>query len=220
MFDYVLRSIQEGGWTLMPIYISCVLGWYGVFKVFVSLFRPGTTIDRLQKQSKDPERLSKAVSDLANKNQKKKSHLPPPAKVLFALYDHRMTSKDFLFEILDEQLKYMRPKLETGLQLIGVMATIAPLLGLLGTVIGMVGTFEVISYFGTSNPALMAGSIATALVTTQNGILVAMPLLIAHILLKNRAERIEIETTKAAHQLILYYGRKMDTNTEIQAEEV
>lgn len=211
MFDYVVRSIQEGGWTLLPIYISCVIGWYGVFMVYASLFRPGSTIDRLQKQSKDPERLSKAVEDLANKA---KRSTAPPAEVLFSLYDNRHTTKDFLFEVLDENLKYMRPKLEIGLQLIGVMASVAPLLGLLGTVIGMVGTFEVISYFGTSNPALMAGSIATALVTTQNGILVAMPLLISHILLKNRANRIDIETTKAAHQLILYYGRKMDQTAE------
>lgn len=211
MFDYVVRSIQEGGWTLFPIYVSCVIGWFGVFKVFSSLFKPGTTIDRLQRQSKDPERLSKAVQDLAEKQ----SHRPaPPAVVLFALYHHRHSSKDYLFEVLDEHLKYMRPKLEVGLQLIGVMATVAPLLGLLGTVIGMVGTFEVISYFGTSNPALMAGSIATALVTTQNGILVAMPLLICHILLKNRAHRIEVETTKAAHQLILYYSRKLDLKVE------
>ena len=67
MGDYLIKAIEDGGWTLLPIYLSCVLGWFGVFRVLGKLFKPGTTIDRLQKQTDSGERLSKAIRYVAKK---------------------------------------------------------------------------------------------------------------------------------------------------------
>lgn len=72
------------------------------------------------------------------------------------------------------------PTLERGIALLGAVAGLAPLLGLLGTVTGMIETFDVISTFGTGNPKLLSGGISVALVTTQLGLVVAVPAILAH----------------------------------------
>ena len=77
--------------------------------------------------------------------------------------------------ILDETLLKMNRSLTEYLPLIGVLAAIAPFLGLLGTVTGLISTFEVLSVFGTGNAKAMAGGISEALITTQTGLLVAVP---------------------------------------------
>jgi len=75
-------------------------------------------------------------------------------------------------------------------------------MGLLGTVSGIVRTFQVISAFGTGNQALMSDSIAESLMATQNSLLVAFPLLLMHVYLSSRAEAIEQRALAAAHALI------------------
>lgn len=80
------------------------------------------------------------------------------------------------------------PKLESGLTWISVFAATAPLLGLLGTVMGMIELFDVITMHGTSDPKLLAGGISVALVTTEAGLIVAIPLQLLHTFLQNRAD--------------------------------
>ena len=82
--------------------------------------------------------------------------------------------------VLDEAIIKELPKLEQGHSLIKLFSAIAPLLGLLGTVIGMIATFQSISLFGSGDPKLMASGISQALVTTVLGLLVAIPLLLGH----------------------------------------
>lgn len=77
--------------------------------------------------------------------------------------------------ILDETVMSLNRSLGDYLAVIGVLAAIAPLLGLLGTVTGMIATFDVLSVFGTGNAKAMAGGISEALITTQTGLLVAIP---------------------------------------------
>lgn len=84
---------------------------------------------------------------------------------------------------LDEAILKELPALERGQSLIKLFAAIAPLLGLLGTVIGMIATFQSISLFGSGDPKLMASGISQALVTTVLGLVVAIPLLLSHNLL-------------------------------------
>ncbi|RJG47503.1 MotA/TolQ/ExbB proton channel family protein [Motilimonas pumila] len=91
---------------------------------------------------------------------------------------------------VDEAILQELPKLERGQSLIKLFAAVAPLLGLLGTVTGMIGTFQSITLFGTSDPKLMAGGISQALVTTVLGLIVAIPLLFSHNLLNTRSRRI------------------------------
>jgi len=81
---------------------------------------------------------------------------------------------------LDEAILKELPKLEHGHSLIKLFSAIAPLLGLLGTVIGMIATFQSISLFGSGDAKLMAGGISQALVTTVLGLVVAIPLLLSH----------------------------------------
>ncbi|WP_035271742.1 MotA/TolQ/ExbB proton channel family protein [Desulfonatronum thiodismutans] len=81
---------------------------------------------------------------------------------------------------LDEAVLKEIPRLERGLRTIKILAAVAPLLGLLGTVVGMIETFQAITLFGTGDPQLMAGGISQALVTTALGLSVAIPLLFLH----------------------------------------
>ncbi len=86
-----------------------------------------------------------------------------------------------MFEVkLDEAILREAPQLERGLTTIKILAAVAPLLGLLGTVVGMIETFQSITLFGTGDPQLMAGGISQALVTTALGLSVAIPLLLLH----------------------------------------
>jgi len=82
------------------------------------------------------------------------------------------------------------PKLESGLTLLKIIAAVAPLMGLLGTVTGMIITFQAITIFGAGDPKAMAGGISSALVTTVLGLLVAIPTVLLHTLVNGRAQRI------------------------------
>ncbi len=93
--------------------------------------------------------------------------------------------------ILDLCVIRQRPYVTRYLAVIGVLAAIAPLFGLLGTVTGMVATFEVIALFGTGNAKAMAGGISEALITTQSGLLVAIPGLFMSAFLMRRARCIQ-----------------------------
>ncbi|ROV58030.1 flagellar motor protein MotA [Vibrio ponticus] len=87
--------------------------------------------------------------------------------------------------VVDEQAS-----LERGLSMLKLLAALAPMLGLLGTVTGMIETFQVITQFGNGDPKVMAGGISMALVTTVLGLVAAMPLLLAHNVLSSQAESI------------------------------
>jgi len=93
--------------------------------------------------------------------------------------------------ILDETVMTLVSALGKYLTLIGVLARVAPLLGLLGTVTGMIATFDILAAFGTGNARGLAGGISQALITTQTGLLVAIPgLYMAHFL-NRRAENLK-----------------------------
>lgn len=93
--------------------------------------------------------------------------------------------------ILDETVLLLVSSLNRCLPLIAVLAAMAPLLGLLGTVTGMITTFDIISIFGTGNARAMAGGISEALITTQTGLLMAIPGLYMSGFLNRRAENLK-----------------------------
>ena len=93
--------------------------------------------------------------------------------------------------ILDETVLLLASSLNRYLALIAVLAATAPLLGLLGTVTGMIATFDIISIFGTGNARAMAGGISEALITTQTGLLMAIPGLYMSGFLSRRAENLK-----------------------------
>ncbi len=103
--------------------------------------------------------------------------------------------------ILDELVLSLNRSLTRFLPLIGVLAAVAPLLGLLGTVTGMMSTFEVMSLFGTGNAKGMAGGISEALITTQTGLIVAIPGLYMKNFLERRAQALQRQLIATGYYL-------------------
>ncbi len=89
-----------------------------------------------------------------------------------------------------------------GLSMLKLLAALAPMLGLLGTVTGMIETFQVITQFGNGDPKVMAGGISMALITTVLGLVAAMPLLLAHNLLSSQANNIHEILEKQSIRLV------------------
>jgi biopolymer transport protein ExbB len=107
----------------------------------------------------------------------------PLGRVLAAVEGIPLQEEELLQLKLDEAVLAEIPALERGNGLIKLLAATSPLLGLLGTVTGMILTFQAISLFGSGDPKLMAGGISQALVTTVLGLVVAIPLLFGHSLI-------------------------------------
>ncbi len=102
-----------------------------------------------------------------------------PLARVFDIYEtHRNDDIETLELKLDEQILRETPKIERGNDIVKVLAAVAPLLGLLGTVVGMIVVFTAITNYGTGDPKIMAGGISTALVTTVLGLVAAIPLLL------------------------------------------
>ena len=91
---------------------------------------------------------------------------------------------------LAEAIAQETPSLQRFLALLKIIGVVAPLLGLLGTVTGMINTFQAITLFGTGDPKMMAGGISQALVTTVLGLVVAIPIVLLHTLVSSRSKRI------------------------------
>ena len=109
-------------------------------------------------------------------------------RILKVHEDNRDVDTETLELKLEEAILREAPKLEKRQGWIKVFAAVAPLLGLLGTVVGMIGTFQAITLYGTGDPKLMAGGISQALVTTVLGLVVAIPLVLLHSMVAGRSK--------------------------------
>jgi biopolymer transport protein ExbB len=142
--------------------------------------------------------------------------LKPPLRELFQTgLQYGESSKEILEEHLEAVLLRQRLHFERRLPLLAVIATAAPLMGLLGTVVGMVRTFALITVFGTGNAGKLASGISEVLVATELGLIVAIPTLIAHGFLAQRIQKnlsllerhalefvTAVETAKAARKKV------------------
>jgi len=156
------ERIDQGGVIALIILALGALGllltlWRGLYLSYVHL--------RIRSQLRD-------VRDLRKGN--------PLGRVLLAVQGVPFDQEELLQLKLDEAVLAEIPALERGNGVIKLLAATSPLLGLLGTVTGMILTFQAISLFGTGDPKLMAGGISQALVTTVLGLVVAIPLLFGH----------------------------------------
>jgi len=162
------RVRQDGG----PVgYVIIAIGLLGMALCgwkFVSL---ATLRGRMRRQLADP------VARAEN----------PLGRVLAVYADQPDTDTETLELRLDEAILRETAPIEKGLGFIRVLYVVAPLLGLLGTVVGMISTFQMITLFGSGDPRMMAGGISTALVTTVLGLVVAIPLTLAHSVLQGQA---------------------------------
>jgi len=114
----------------------------------------------------------------------------PLGRVMKVKYQYPDVAHDTLELKLSEAILREMPKITRNLTLIKIISVVAPLLGLLGTVTGMINTFQAITLFGTGDPKLMAGGISQALVTTVLGLVVAIPTVFLYTLLNTRAKNI------------------------------
>jgi biopolymer transport protein ExbB len=165
------ERIEQGGWIG---YIILVLGAIGLIIAliqFLSLTKDGHGIAKQQKQ-------------------KEASQKNPLGRILSVYNDRLAHDVETLSLKLDEAILREMPKLERGLITLAILAAVAPMLGLLGTVSGMIETFQSITLFGTGDPKLMSGGISQALVTTELGLAVAIPLLLIHSGLSSKSNRL------------------------------
>ncbi len=124
--------------------------------------------------------LMTAAKVRSQMRKKSASKSNPLGRVMMAYESNTTADTETMALKLDDAVMKEVPRLESGLNLLKVLAAVAPLLGLLGTVIGMINTFQAITLFGTGDPQLMAGGISEALITTVLGLIAAIPLLLLH----------------------------------------
>jgi len=114
----------------------------------------------------------------------------PTCQMLKGVLEHTGEAQEVLENALQEAILKIMPSLERWLGTLALLAVIAPLLGLLGTVTGMITVFNVITSVGTGDPKLMAGGISEALLTTEFGLILAIPIMLVHHLLERRVDTI------------------------------
>ena len=139
--------------------------------------------------------LSKVIKKIRSGDLEGAKHeanqMPGPTGEMIAVgVANHAEPKELLEEILLEKMVSTQPKIERLLSIIAVTAATAPLLGLLGTVTGMINTFKLITIFGTGDAKSLSGGISEALITTEFGLVVAIPSLIFHAFLSRRARGI------------------------------
>jgi len=115
----------------------------------------------------------------------------PLGRVLKVLQDNPSADTEALELKLSEAIMKETPKLNSWLMFLKIVSVVAPLAGLLGTVLGMITTFQAITLFGAGDPRLMAGGISQALVTTVCGLVVAIPIVLLHTAAASKAKRVE-----------------------------
>jgi len=180
----ILEKVQEGK------VVGYVIIGLGLIALLIALFRilvlSGVEA-KVNKQAKDMKRPS-----LKN----------PLGRVVKVFQDNPQSDPESMELKLSEAILKEGPKLNSMIMFIKIIAVVAPLLGLLGTVTGMIQTFQAITLFGAGDPQTMAGGISQALVTTVLGLVVAIPTVFLHWLASSRAKRIELTLEEAASGLI------------------
>jgi biopolymer transport protein ExbB len=127
--------------------------------------------------------------------------------VLRAGLEVRHADRQTQESVLQEAILNQLPKVERGMAVLAVLGAVAPLLGLLGTVTGMIDTFRVITLYGTGDPKLMSGGISEALVTTELGLAVAIPIMLLHTFLSRRVDHIVGDMEERSVQLCNIFQR-------------
>ncbi len=165
-----IERVQEDGGPVGYVIIGVgILGLLLCLWKAIVLYSTGAKISRQLK------------TESANKSN-------PLGRVMSIYTDNPDADIETLELKLDEAILRETAPLESGLSFIKVLYVVAPLLGLLGTVVGMIATFQMITLFGTGDPRMMAGGISTALVTTVLGLVVAIPLTLFHSFLQGKSK--------------------------------
>ncbi len=182
MIDLLFDTMIRAGNVIYFIFMASIYAWFLIIKKY----------SLVKLEGKEGRSFVKKVSGFLNGEGK-------TGLADFLKKENRIIAGELSNILLDEDNNNTKSKIEgtrifyhkildSDIGTIGTIAAIAPLLGLLGTVIGMMKTFSVIKLFGSANPALMAEGISEALLTTQAGLVVAFPIVLANTFLKNKVK--------------------------------
>lgn len=194
----MLEIVRAGGWLMLPI-------------ILCSISAAAIILERLWTLKQDrvvPRHLTVEVWQLVKSNQLTQQHVQriqaesPLGQILAAGLLNRDRNRAELKESIEDTGRHVAHELERYLNPLGTIAAITPLLGLLGTVIGMVKVFAAITTHGVGNPGVLAGGISEALITTAAGLSVAIPALMGYRYLRGRVDGLVVEMEKEAMKLV------------------
>jgi biopolymer transport protein ExbB len=194
----MFEIVTAGGIVMVPIILCSILA------VAITLERLWT----LREQRVVPAELADKVWQwvenraLSDKQVAALQQHSPLGSVLAAGLANRHRDRSVMLEAIEDAGRHVVHDLERFLNTLGTVAAISPLLGLLGTVTGMIRTFKAITVAGVGNPAAMAGGISEALFTTAAGLLVAIPALVAYRYLRGRVDELVIRMEKESIKLV------------------
>lgn len=187
----IIGHIKQGGFWIFPILILAAIALFAAIKKWMQLLkirdlRPAVVQTVIDAVVKGDFELARSTVD----------GIRHPARAILQRGVEILelapgTSRDDLEESLYEKFLAAVPLLNKGLPLVAIASATAPLLGLLGTVTGMIETFRLINIFGTGDAKSLASGISEALVTTEFGLIVAIPALILHALLSRKVQGIK-----------------------------
>jgi biopolymer transport protein ExbB len=212
----IYEWLSAGGLLVWPILLVGVFAFVLVVERFYSLSRIRGNSDRNMA----------AILDMVSKGQWKECrqfcrNQPnyPTCRIIGHTLKYIGNTREIIENAFQEGLLRELPMLERFLPTLNVLAAVAPLLGLLGTVTGMINTFQIITIYGTGDPRMMSGGISEALVTTQLGLAVAVPIMILHHILERRVDKIigDMEEKGTGFAVALMKIGKMKKREELDA---
>ena len=202
----MLEIVKAGGWLMAPIILCAVLALGIIMERFWTL----------QQKKVIPEDLTARVWGWVKNGQLDHEKIQslhqgsPLGQILAVGLLNRDRDRTVMKESIEDTGRHVVHELERYLDTLGTVAAITPLLGLLGTVIGMVKVFTAITTHGVGNPAVLAGGIAEALITTAAGLTVAIPALIGYRYFRNHVDALVVGMEKEAITLVEAMHRRKD----------
>ncbi len=194
----MLELVQSGGWLMAPILLCSVAAMAIIVERLWSLQRervvPADLATRAWEWARAGTLTEERIQALREGS--------PLGRILAAVLASRHLDREMTKEYIEEVGRHVAHELDRYLNALGTIAAISPLLGLLGTVIGMIKVFAVITAQGVGEPRVLAGGISEALVTTAAGLTVAIPSLLFHRVLRGRVDELVVTMEREALKLV------------------
>jgi biopolymer transport protein ExbB len=184
--ESLIDHARKGGVVMVPILLLAAAAFLVAVLKWVQLTRVRNPSNRSLKSFLE----SLKAADMPAVREKVKRLPGPMGEMLRAGVEHLGETKDLVEEVMFERMLETRLKLQSFLPFVAVSAAAAPLLGLLGTVTGIINTFKLITVFGTGDAKTLSSGISEALITTEFGLIIAIPSLLFHAYLSRRARRL------------------------------
>ena len=194
----MLELVKAGGWLMMPILLCSVIAMAIVVERFWALRRDRIAPENLVAQVRQWARSG----ELSEERLRAMSRRSSLGRVLAAGLSARDRSREVMKESIENIGRHVVHDLERYLNALGTIAAITPLLGLLGTVIGMIKVFAVITSQGVGDPGVLASGISEALLTTAAGLTVAIPALMFHRYFRGRIDGLVVTMEAEALKMV------------------